>query len=157
GGSGNKIVNILFDAVETAAQVVVVVFRQVGGTPALVVEDGQLADYPAQFQVGQQGMNALGEDEDAQQSVGLVEHAQQFKELAVALRLAFPADAVRQHQFGPAVEVLADGVKDSFQNPRCEGLPGVAAQQRRDVRLVELRHGVGPGRLLDTGNREHLI
>ena len=83
---------MLLHAIETAAEVVVIVAQELRRA-ARFAEDGQLPHQPAKLDIGRQRVHPLREEQRPQQGRGLVEHPKLIEDQRIALGLAVKGDA----------------------------------------------------------------
>ena len=75
----------------------------------------------------------------------------------IARRLSIERDALRLHLLDEPVDLLVQAFVKRPQDAVGQRLPGVAAQQWRNERGIELRPRVGLGRLFEAGDRQHIV
>ena len=151
-----KQVDLRLEAEEAASEIVVIVLRQVG-RPAASPEDRELADDSRHLEIRRQGMDALGVGDDVEDGVRLVQLAKLMQQERVPLADAVEGDAAADELGRDQVDLLADAFVDRLQDAALQRLPRLAGEDRREPAAINLGKRLGPRRLFQPGERQHVV
>src|SRR5262245_57124863 len=153
---GTERVEILLQGVETPAEVIVVVPRNVGSF-ACLTEYRQLPDQPGQFQVAGERVDAVRVNLHAEQRVRFIQGSKLFENGDVALISTVKRDPPRSHLLGKKFDLAPDAIVNLLEDALFQAKPRIARQHRRYVIAVQFRKRFGSLAFSDSGNWNHFV